>query len=382
MNVTGVQLTLLIGEGVPLPATPDLLQALQSVHVEETEEGPSTAQLTFQADPSATLDPFNPIGADPRLKVYSRVVIVVTMDLVPTVLFDGLITHQQLQPGSSRQPWTMTVTCEDISVVMTLTERSVEHVCQDYTLAATTILERYLGWGIEPEVVPSLIEDPPLPEDSGLLQNDTDRGYLADIAARVGHVFYVIPGPVPLVNRAYWGPRVTPAVPQPALSYDLGAATNVSSLHFSFSPTEATLVAADALEEAVGPPEQLPVYTFTSEGLPLAAEPALVSVLPNIRESLVQHGGADVLQTTQLAQARTDRSTYQVATATGELDALVYGHVLRARGLVGVRGAGMTFDGTWYVRSVAHDLRRGAYTQSFTLNRDGTIATSPVVLVE
>ena len=44
---------------------------------------------------------------------------------------------------------------------------------------------------------------------------------------------------------------------------------------------------------------------------------------------------------------------------------------LRPRGLVGVRGAGYTHDGIWYVKRVTHTIKRGEYKQSFTLTRDG-----------
>ena len=64
----------------------------------------------------------------------------------------------------------------------------------------------------------------------------------------------------------------------------------------------------------------------------------------------------------------------------GSLDVLRYGHVLRARMLVGVRGAGLAYDGLYYVDSVTHDLKRGDYKQSFTLSRDGLISITPRVL--
>jgi hypothetical protein len=66
-------------------------------------------------------------------------------------------------------------------------------------------------------------------------------------------------------------------------------------------------------------------------------------------------------------------------TATGQLDTVRYGAVLRARRLVGVRGAGLTNDGMYYVRQVTHQIELGAYTQSFTLSREGTGTLLPVV---
>ena len=54
---------------------------------------------------------------------------------------------------------------------------------------------------------------------------------------------------------------------------------------------------------------------------------------------------------------------------------LRYGRVLKARQLVGVRGAGPAFDGLYYVKSVTHKLKRGEYKQSFTLVRNGLVST-------
>ena len=64
---------------------------------------------------------------------------------------------------------------------------------------------------------------------------------------------------------------------------------------------------------------------------------------------------------------------------TGQLDVVRYGHVLRARQLVGVRGAGDAFNGLHYVTHVTHQLKRGSYTQSFGLARNALLSTLPVV---
>ena len=62
-------------------------------------------------------------------------------------------------------------------------------------------------------------------------------------------------------------------------------------------------------------------------------------------------------------------------TATGTLDVLRYGRVLKARALVGVRGAGLPFEGLYYVKTVTHKIKRGEYMQDFTLTRNGLIST-------
>jgi hypothetical protein len=70
----------------------------------------------------------------------------------------------------------------------------------------------------------------------------------------------------------------------------------------------------------------------------------------------------------------------ETVTGEGSLDVLRYGRILKARQLVGVRGAGLAFDGLHYVRSVTHTIKPGEYKQSFKLSRNGLISTVPRVI--
>jgi hypothetical protein len=45
-----------------------------------------------------------------------------------------------------------------------------------------------------------------------------------------------------------------------------------------------------------------------------------------------------------------------------------------------VRGVGYSNDGLYYVKQVSYRLSRGDFTQSFTLKRDGSGATTPLVM--
>ena len=56
---------------------------------------------------------------------------------------------------------------------------------------------------------------------------------------------------------------------------------------------------------------------------------------------------------------------------------LRYGRILKARRLVGVRGAGLAFEGLYFVKTVTHKIKRGEYMQEFTLTRNGLISTFP-----
>ena len=50
-------------------------------------------------------------------------------------------------------------------------------------------------------------------------------------------------------------------------------------------------------------------------------------------------------------------------------------------GLVGVRGAGVAYDGLYYVSSVTSKLKRGEFKQSFELTRNGLVSITPNVPV-
>ncbi|MBP8535902.1 hypothetical protein GWI24_22905, partial [Streptomyces sp. MK37H] len=77
-----------------------------------------------------------------------------------------------------------------------------------------------------------------------------------------------------------------------------------------------------------------------------------------------------------LARAAT---TADAISGSGSLDVNRHGYILQPRQLVGVRGAGVTYDGEYYVKTVTHHLRPGSFQQNFTLTREGLIARSDVV---
>jgi hypothetical protein len=125
---------------------------------------------------------------------------------------------------------------------------------------------------------------------------------------------------------------------------------------------------------------EIPIATITSTRIPsLAANPALLYDFPYVRTTLFQHQGMNVVQAYALAQGITDLSTDKVVTGKGSLDALRYGQVLQAPGVVPVRGVGATFDGYYYVQKVSHEINRDGWTQSFQLQREGLGSTITTV---
>ena len=374
----GIHLTLLIGPTIAVPAPLPLLEALQSVEVTHNDTGRSGFQLTFQAGRSGAMAALDyPILSLPLLRPFNRVILIVTFSATPRVLMDGIITHQQLNPGDQPGAGTLTVTGEDVSIMMDLEEKNVEHPAQDETIIANMLIATYAQYGLIPMVIPPPMIDPPIPIERTPVQRATDLGYLKQMAERHGYVFYVSPGPAPFTNLAYWGPPIRVGIPQKALSTNLGPETNLLNVNFQNNATAPTLVSGQVQDRQTG--QTMPVRTFASLRPPLASQPAILTQQPNVRTTRFQGSGLTTTQAFGRAQGATDASTDTVVQVSGELDAVRYGDILQSRGLVGLRGAGYTHDGFYYVKSVTHSLQRGAYHQRFTLTREGVGSTTPVV---
>lgn len=372
----GIHLTLLIGPSVPLPAPLPLAEALLSAEVTHDDQGRSGFELVFETGRGGALAALDhPLLVLPLLRPNVRVILVVTMSAMPYVLMDGLITQQSLQPGDRPGTSRLTVRGEDMSLEMDREERSVEHPAQEETIIATKLIASH---AMIPMVIPPVALDPALPVERTPVQQGTDLAYLKEMARRHGYVFYVIPGPVPGLNTGYWGPPVRAGIPQPALSVDLGPETNVRSIQFGSDGNAPTLVEGRVQDRLSN--QAFPVMTFAPLRPPLAALPLWLIQQPGVRRTKLRESGLSATQAFARAQGELDASADAV-TATGELDAARYGRLLQPRALVGVRGAGWSYDGFWYVKRVQHKLSRGEYTQGFSLARDGYGSTTPIVPV-
>ena len=378
--ILGIHLNMLIGSGIPLPAPATLVEAIKSVQVTHKDEGRSGFQITFEMGKSGPVDFLDyPLLLNPLIRPFSRVVLTVIFNAIPRVLIDGIITNRQMSPGSEPGAATLTLTGEDVSVMMDMKKERVEHPAQDETLIANKIIVKYLQYGLIPMVIPPLVIDPPIPIERTPVQQDTDLGYLNTMAAKHGYTFYVIPGPAPLSNMAYWGPPQRLGIPQRALSINMGPQTNVETINFQYNGLAPTIVSDEIQDRLTN--QKMPVQTFISTRLPLVSQPALPLNLPNVRSTTLDNtSGLNIMQAMAKAQGITDKSVDNVVTASGELDALNYGDLLQPRNLVGLRGAGYTHDGIYYVKSVTHNISPGKYKQNFNLTREGDGAITPLVI--
>lgn len=362
----GIRMQLLIGREVPRPAPYEVVDALIGLSVTNNDRERDAFRLEFSLGKDSLLD--YGLLKDGLLDVPNRVIIMMLFGARPQILIDGLITDLQVIPSNEPGRSTLHVTGEDISGQLSFEDQSETHPNQSDSNIVRQILSKA---GFTPQVTDT--NDTPKDNERLPTQTCNNLRYVRNLAQRNGHVFYVEPTDVPNVNIAYWGPENRQGRTQPPLTMNMGPNTNVDTpINFHFNglgPVEPDISVID-------PATKRPLKVQLSDAL-------LQSLSSNPAKSLRKSKSRNVanLSYTQALQRATMGSAESAGAleATGEIDAARYGQALRARRLVDVRGAGQSYNGTYYVRQVIHEIRRyprADYKMRFTLSREGRGASS------
>ena len=375
----GIYLTLMVGPVVPVIAPKAVMDALTNIQVTNAADR-SGFQITFSVAKNSTL--LNTLLAagyfDP---ITTRVIIIATVNGFPNVLMDGLVTNQELSPSSEPGKSNLTITGEDLSLAMDLFQLITPYPAMPEYVQILALFAPFAFLGIVPLIIPPIPSVVKMPSKGWDTQvRKTTREYLKFIANRCGYVFFLVPGPLPGQSIGYLGPDINLPIPQPALSINMDAHTNVESLSFSLNGMAKKIRLYTIYDEGTNRiPIPIPVPNINVLKPPLGLRPT-----PMLRTEFA----TDVTPLTTTEAARKiigdligSANNPPATTANGSLDVLRYNGILRARMLVGVRGAGLVYDGMYYVDSVTHNIKPGEYKQNFTLSRDGLISNTPAVLV-
>jgi len=371
----GVHLTLLVGPVVPVPVPRAVLDALTEVEVTHNTDVPSAFKLKFNLSNRSPLQTIFLVaaGQTPML----RVIIIVTIDGTPQVLMDGLMTRNQIAPGSQPGQSTLTVFGDDLTKAMKLIDFSgFPFPAMPVEARILLIIAKYAAFGMIPMIIPTLFTDVPIPVERIPAQKGHDLAYVQALARLAGYVFYIDPGPAPGTNIAYWGPEIKVGPPQPALNVDMDAHTNVESLTFSFNTADTTIPIVLIQNQLTKFPIPLPIPNLNPLQPPLGIIPAPVTNVTVLRET----AKLPPMEAISRGVAEASRSADAVE-GEGSLDVVRYGRILKARQLVGVRGVGMAYDGLYFVKKVTSTLKQGEFKQSFTLTRNGLVSITPRVPV-
>lgn len=358
---SAIRIHLSIGGG---PASPILMNALRQVVVQQKDEAPSGFQLHFQAG-NRPAGEWDAMGA---LSAFDHVTIGVEIDGRVSTLMVGLITHIELSAQQGLP--TVIATGEDLTFQMTRLEVSKPWPAMPDFLIATTVIGIYgaiCGWS--PSIHPTLRTVASNLSMVTQQQTVDDRCWVQTLAGRYGYTFAMkFGGSTPV---AYWGPPDHGATPQKPLTYGPHPQRNVTSMSFTYDPTQPVQIfgmSEDPLD--LGIPVPVIAMTTSSDLSPtFSSNPALGQ--SGTRKSLRYYPGNNPVQAYAEAMGEVDDSTKNVVTATGEVDGTLYRSALQAPGVVAIRGAGLSNDGLYYLKEVTHTLTTDSYRQSFTMTRGG-----------
>jgi len=364
-----VKLTLLVGP-VPVPAPLEVVHALSAARV-VTGSGDSQSgfELTFDLPPRSPLRTLFLVAGGNSVPLM-RVVLVVTINGEAQPIVDGVATDMDMQPGEGGVG-RLVVKGKDMSALMDIVELTgTPFPAMPPAARVAMVLAKYAALGVMPTVIPSIVEDAPMPTERIPQQRGSDYAYVKGLASQCGYVFYLEPGPAPAMSKAYWGPEIRVGEPQPALTTNMDALSNVEELSFQFDKERKTMPIVYFQDTNSKSPVSVPIPDVTPLNPPLGVVPPLPPKTVNL-DNTAHLSPLSALMTGLAYAAQHSDSVF----GSGRLDVARYGRLLKSRRLVGVRGAGVPFNGLYYVSSVTHDIRRGEYKQSFTLARNALVST-------
>ncbi len=371
-SLLGIRLVLKMGKGRnPKPVPYDVIMALTNIGVTDNAVERDTFQMTFTAGKSQAKE--YGLLRTGLFEPGTRVAIALQIGAKVEPLISGVVRHFQLNPSNDIGMTSFTVTGDGIDVMLDLKEKNVPYSQQSDTTSLQTIIKDYANYGLVLDISDEAkkLEQP---SDNELIprQYSTDLQYIQQMAKRNGFVFYSDPLPNGDV-RVYWGPEVRSGPRQPPLSMNMGSLTNVTNLNFTQDTrtpftTSGSRLQVDGKQESdedISPPTQFDVSDLAASETPSADQIVLMREIAKYTTSRANTRANELM-----------KAKFNAVTATGEVDTVRYGGIMRAGGVIGVRGAGALYNGDYYVTEVTHSIERGKYTQSFTLHREGLGATS------
>ena len=344
----------------PLPAP--LLWALEGIEAECSVETASILRLRFRLTRNFIGDWDPPIADIFRPNLPVSVAVAAGLP-IPEVVVNGFVREVRQTGGGAQSGTTAEVVAMDATAtIMNLIEQPMPHPNLDPATIATLIFGRY---AIRPTPLPT----PPTRTvmDITTIQRGTDARMLREMARALSYECYLQPDPITGLDLGHFHPPLTMLPQQGVLSVDFGAATNLHDFNVGYDTLAPTGVISLGVDPNTGVP--IPAPALASLQPPEGLEHTLMRALPPPIRRPTARDAANPAELFRQNQAIADRSSRAI-TASGSVDALKYGRLLRPGLPVLVRGAGRAHSGKYYVTAVSHSISTAAWTQSFRATRN------------
>ncbi len=296
---------------------------------------------------------------DERLSVWKQVTITAGPESDMEELMSGYITHIKLEFDPDPSQCMLEISGMDGSILMDREEKLKDWPNKKDSDIAAEIFGLY---GFSPEV-----EDTEVIHDeavSTIIQRETDMQFLMRLALRNGFECYVEG------TNGYFGPLQLDESPQPLLAVHFGEESNLNSFLIevnSIIPVNVSMSQIDrtnkeVLDVTVESAQQTALGdSGPVDVLALGMEPGKVNMGMNTVT------GAPEMEA--LCQGLYHKSEWFV-TGKGEISGNLYGHVLKPRKTVTIKGINETHSGVYYVSRVAHFFSTNGYIQTFSVKRN------------
>lgn len=346
-----------------------LYHCIQSITVEEDLDVGSSFSIELSA--CRNDDGSYPYIDDDNLQFWHRVTVDASFPARTETVIDGYISNVRIATDPDTATATVEIIGVDASYEMNLHDKHKVWKGKSYEDIARAVIGDYdlLPVIAEPADSSASANVPPHP----VAQRGTDLAFLRELARRKGYEFFVQGA------NAYFRPAQLTGTPQKLIAVNFGDQTNCTSISVDADgtvPTEAEIAFIDPMTGVAPKPVEK-----TDSGLPaLGARPLSkmrgAAHVPQARLMPRRLGCMTQAQAEDYAIGVLRRNAWCVV-ATGHLNGLRYGHVLRTRKLVTVKGLSDSHSGTYYVRKVRHHLTARTYDMNFELVRNalGTLGS-------
>jgi phage protein D len=305
---------------------------------------------------------------DDRFALWKKVVVTAGVEDDAQQLISGYVTHIRPAFGLNPEDCFLEIWGMDASVLMDREDKLKDWPNMKDSDIASQILSTY---GLTPQVTDTeVIHDEQV---STVIQRETDIQFLRRLALRNGYECYVDG------DTGYFQPRQVSATPQPVLSVQFGAESNVNSFSLevdAMTPTNVSMFQVDRINKEV-----LDATADSSQDQALGANTPDSYLGTGMQPALVYVGQTVTTgkpEMTALCQGLYERGEWFV-TGEGEVAANQYGSVLKPRGTVTIKGIGETYSGVYYVSHVTHSFTADGYTQYFRVKRNALMPTGAEV---
>jgi len=341
----------------------DLYQDLISVEVEIDDELASMFRLQIAIS-------LQPDGAwtyldNERLMVWKQVTISGGfVESGTEELISGYITHVKPYFDPDPSQCSLEIWGMDGSVLMDREEKLKDWPNKKDSDIASEIFNLY---GFTPDV-----EDTEVIHDeavSTVIQRETDMQFLKRLALRNGYECYV-EGTI-----GYFRTPQLDATPQPVLAVHFGGETNVNRFSVevnALTPANVAMFQVDRTNKEV-----LDATAEASQQTPLGDTDAAGLLAAGMNAGQIYIGMNAATGNPEMAalcQGLFHQGEWFVK-GEGEIAANQYGHVLKPRGTVTIKGVGETYSGIYYVGHATHSFTPDGYTQSFRVKRNAIMPT-------